>query len=212
MTRKDGTPMKNKFKYTMPAAALIAVLAVSGCGTDSVSVSETEAQTTATESTEALSGDGSGISAVLTVPENTEIFADEEEAFHENVSEEETTAAAESAESEEEPLYDLSGEDKAEEPKAGFLDESFAEGDIVIIGIGSNFLDCSVKYGNVKLLEDESTSGSLYFQGVTAGKDNIVISESTDSGVVFREYTVIINEDLSVDLYPSNDFSLYTAQ
>lgn len=78
-------------------------------------------------------------------------------------------------------------------------------GDIISISVGSDYLDCSVKYGNVKFLEDESTSDTLYFQGVSAGKDNIVISENGSDGVVFREYAVIVNDDLTVDLYPESN-------
>lgn len=199
--------MKTNVKFTAAAAMLLAALSATGCGSGSAAYTEAAQPTAAvSESTETEGTDGSGIAAVMTIPENTETYAEEEAVSPEPLEEAETETAAE----EEAPQADLA--DNGEEPKAGFIDESFAEGDIVIIGIGSNFLDCSVKYGNVKLLEDESTSGSLYFQGVTRGKDNIVISESTDSGVVFREYAVIINDDLSVDLYPSNDFSLYTAQ
>ena len=45
----------------------------------------------------------------------------------------------------------------------------------------------------------------ITFQGVSAGKDNIVISENGSDGVIFREYAVIVNDDLTVDLYPESN-------
>ena len=94
---------------------------------------------------------------------------------------------------------------KADGGYIGIPADSTADGDIISISVGSDYLDCSVKYGNVKFLEDESTSDTLYFQGVSAGKDNIVISENGSDGVIFREYAVIVNDDLTVDLYPESN-------
>ncbi len=76
-----------------------------------------------------------------------------------------------------------------------------AEGDIITISVSSNYMDHTVKYGNIVFLEKESTSGSLYFQAVAEGKDNIVISENSDDGVIIREYAVVIDEELNAEIY-----------
>ncbi len=200
--------MKKFTKCAVTAAIILLSAAAVGCSSDTPeaqSVSQTaEATETITEDTAMANKENAGI---ITVPETIESFEDQEEPSFTEPYEE---PAVEEAPAVKDIWYENADAD--EEIKAGFIDESIADGDIVIIGISNAFLDCTVKYGNVILLEDESTSDSLYFQGVKEGKDNIVISESSPDGVVFSEYTVIVNEDLSVDLYPANDFSLYTEQ
>lgn len=123
-----------------------------------------------------------------------------------NVGESELTEEAENKEASPEAAEEADGEaQKADGGYIGIPADSTADGDIISISVGSDYLDCSVKYGNVKFLEDESTSDTLYFQGVSAGKDNIVISENGSDGVIFREYAVIVNDDLTVDLYPESN-------
>lgn len=78
------------------------------------------------------------------------------------------------------------------------------EGDVLAIGIGKNYLNCTVKYGKVALMEEESTSKVLYFQGISEGKDNIVISETGENGVVLTEYIVTVGKDLTVEVYIEN--------
>ncbi len=80
-----------------------------------------------------------------------------------------------------------------------------AEGDVVIISVSDNFYSCSVKYGNIVKLEDESTSHTLYFQAVSPGKDTVLISENSPDGLIFREYAVIISEELTAELYPVSE-------
>lgn len=123
-----------------------------------------------------------------------------------NVGETELTEEAENKEASPEVAEEADGEaQKGDGGYIGIPADSTADGDIISISVGSDYLDCSVKYGNVKFLEDESTSDTLYFQGVSAGKDNIVISENGSDGVIFREYAVIVNDDLTVDLYPESN-------
>lgn len=200
--------MKKFTKYAAAAAIILLSAAAVGCSSDTP---ESQSASQTAEETEAITEDTAMSdkehAAVITVPETIEVFEDQEEASFNEPSEE---SAVEEAPAAKDIWYENADAD--EEIKAGFIDESIADGDIVIIGISNTFLDCTVKYGNVILLEEESTSDSLYFQGVKEGKDNIVISESGPDGVAFSEYTVIVNEDLSVDLYPANDFSLYTEQ
>lgn len=80
----------------------------------------------------------------------------------------------------------------------------YAKGDVLAISIDESYLDCTVKYGNVILLEEESTSKTLYFQGISPGKDNIVISELGSEGVILTEYIVIIDDDMTVTVYSSS--------
>lgn len=80
-----------------------------------------------------------------------------------------------------------------------------AKGDIITISVNENYLDCTVRYGRLVLLEESSTSELLYFQAVSEGKDNIVISENSSEGVIFREYIASIAEDLTVTLLKADD-------
>lgn len=75
-----------------------------------------------------------------------------------------------------------------------------AKGDIITINVTDNYLDCNIRYGRLVLMEEESTSSVLYFQAVSEGKDNIVISENSPDGVILREYIATIDEDLTVTL------------
>lgn len=81
-----------------------------------------------------------------------------------------------------------------------------AKGDIITISVGENYLECSVRYDKLLFLEEESTDSTLYFQAVSPGKDNIVISENSSDGVIFREYVVTISDDLTVTLIPANNY------
>lgn len=95
-------------------------------------------------------------------------------------------------------LTEYEGDDCVSENFSGTAE---AEGDVIAIRIDKNYLSCTVKYGNVVLMEAESTSKTLYFQGISEGKDNIVISETSENGVVLTEYIVTVNKYLTVDIY-----------
>ena len=185
------------------AIALIIVLTACGaftaCGTNDMAVSgqgvtEQTAEASDITQAETVASDAAETSAAVSAPDEEEIA--ETELAEEAENEEASPEAAEEADGEVQ---------KADGGYIGIPADSTADGDIISISVGSDYLDCSVKYGNVKFLEDESTSDTLYFQGVSAGKDNIVISENGSDGVIFREYAVIVNDDLTVDLYPESN-------
>lgn len=191
-------------RYTVIGAmALIIVLTACGaftaCGTNDTAVSgqgvtEQTAEASDITQAETVASDAAETSAAVSAPA-------EEENAGEIADSAGTTDIAETELAEE-----ADGEvQKADGGYIGIPADSTADGDIISISVGSDYLDCSVKYGNVKFLEDESTSDTLYFQGVSAGKDNIVISENGSDGVIFREYAVIVNDDLTVDLYPESN-------
>ena len=185
------------------AIALIIVLTACGaftaCGTNDMAVSgqgvtEQTAEASDITQAETVASNAAETSAAVSAPA-------EEESAGEIADSAGTTDIAETELAEE-----ADGEvQKADGGYIGIPADSTADGDIISISVGSDYLDCSVKYGNVKFLEDESTSDTLYFQGVSAGKDNIVISENGSDGVIFREYAVIVNDDLTVDLYPESN-------
>ena len=191
-------------RYTVIGAiALIIVLTACGaftaCGTNDTAVSGqgvTEQTAEASDITQA--------ETVASEEENAGEIADS--AGTTDIAETELAEEAENEEASPEAAEEADGEvQKADGGYIGIPADSTADGDIISISVGSDYLDCSVKYGNVKFLEDESTSDTLYFQGVSAGKDNIVISENGSDGVIFREYAVIVNDDLTVDLYPESN-------
>lgn len=78
-----------------------------------------------------------------------------------------------------------------------------AQGDVISIAVSTSFIDYSIRYGSVIFLEDESTAGTLYFKAVSPGKDNIVISENSENGIIRTEYIAVINDDLTAELYIS---------
>lgn len=203
------------------AMALIIVLTACGaftaCGTDDTAVAgqgvtEQTAEISDITQAEAAASDSDETSADVSDKADS-ANAEEENAADitdstniANVGETELTEASENKEASPEAAEEADGEvQKADGGYIGIPADSTADGDIISISVGSDYLDCSVKYGNVKFLEDESTSDTLYFQGVSAGKDNIVISENGSDGVIFREYAVIVNDDLTVDLYPESN-------
>ena len=203
------------------AMALIIVLTACGaftaCGTDDTAVAGqgvteqtadvsdiTQAETAASDSDETSADVSDKADSANAEEENAADIADSTNIA--NVGESELTEEAENKEASPEAAEEADGEaQKADGGYIGIPADSTADGDIISISVGSDYLDCSVKYGNVKFLEDESTSDTLYFQGVSAGKDNIVISENGSDGVIFREYAVIVNDDLTVDLYPESN-------
>lgn len=198
------------------AMALIIVLTACGaftaCGTDDTAVAgqgvtEQSADVSDITQAEAAASGADETSAAVSAPAEEENAADITDSTNiANVGESELTEEAENKEASPEAAEEADGEaQKADGGYIGIPADSTADGDIISISVGSDYLDCSVKYGNVKFLEDESTSDTLYFQGVSAGKDNIVISENGSDGVIFREYAVIVNDDLTVDLYPESN-------
>ena len=198
------------------AMALIIVLTTCGaftaCGTDDTAVAgqgvtEQTADVSDITQAETAASDAAETSDDVSAPAEEENAADITDSTNiANVGESELTEEAENKEASPEAAEEADGEaQKADGVYIGIPADSTADGDIISISVGSDYLDCSVKYGNVKFLEDESTSDTLYFQGVSAGKDNIVISENGSDGVIFREYAVIVNDDLTVDLYPESN-------
>lgn len=198
------------------AMALIIILTACGaftaCGTDDTAVAgqgvtEQTAEISDITQAEAAASGADETSAAVSAPAEEENAADITDSTNiANVGESELTEEAENKEASPEAAEEADGEaQKADGGYIGIPADSTADGDIISISVGSDYLDCSVKYGNVKFLEDESTSDTLYFQGVSAGKDNIVISENGSDGVIFREYAVIVNDDLTVDLYPESN-------
>lgn len=196
--------------------ALIIVLTACGaftaCGTDDTAVAgqgvtEQTADVSDITQAETVASDAAETSDDVSAPAEEENAADIADSTNiANVGESELTEEAENEEASPEAAEEADGEaQKADGGYIGIPADSTADGDIISISVGSDYLDCSVKYGNVKFLEDESTSDTLYFQGVSAGKDNIVISENGSDGVIFREYAVIVNDDLTVDLYPESN-------
>ena len=194
--------------YYMKRYAIIGALALmtllTACGTAYEESKElpvaSDAHETVTEPADDIPTDEE-----MTTAPVTEASAPEEEATEEMP---ETAAVTEEAPSEAAEEADDTAM-KSNGDLIGIPSEGTASGDIISISVGSDYLDYSIKYGNVKYLEEESTSDTLYFQGVSAGKDNIVISENTGDGVIFREYAVIVNDDLTVELYPqTNGISL----
>lgn len=207
-------------RYTVIGAmALIIVLTACGaftaCGTNDTAVSgqdvtEQTAEVSDITQAETSASDAAETSAAVSAPDEEENAAGNADIADStniaNVGETELTEEAENKEASPEAAEEADGEaQKADGGYIGIPADSTADGDIISIYVGSDYLDCSVKYGNVKFLEDESTSDTLYFQGVSAGKDNIVISENGSDGVIFREYAVIVNDDLTVDLYPESN-------
>ena len=204
-------------RYTVIGAiALIIVLTACGaftaCGTNDTAVTgqdvtEQTAEASDITQAETVASDAAETSAAVSAPaeeENAGEIADS--AGTTDIAETELAEEAENEEASPEAAEEADGE--VQKADGGYIDipaDSTADGDIISISVGSDYLDCSVKYGNVKFLEDESTSDTLYFQGVSAGKDNIVISENGSDGVIFREYAVIVNDDLTVDLYPESN-------
>ena len=198
------------------AMALIIVLTACGaftaCGTDDTAVAgqgvtEQTAEISDITQAETAASDSDETSDDVSANAEEENAADITDSTNiANVGESELTEEAENKEASPEAAEEADGEaQKADGGYIGIPADSTADGDIISISVGSDYLDCSVKYGNVKFLEDESTSDTLYFQGVSAGKDNIVISENGSDGVIFREYAVIVNDDLTVDLYPESN-------
>lgn len=198
------------------AMALIIILTACGaftaCGTDDTAVAgqgvtEQTAEISDITQAEAAASDSDETSADVSDKADSANAADITDSTNiANVGESELTEEAENKEASPEAAEEADGEaQKADGGYIGIPADSTADGDIISISVGSDYLDCSVKYGNVKFLEDESTSDTLYFQGVSAGKDNIVISENGSDGVIFREYAVIVNDDLTVDLYPESN-------
>lgn len=198
------------------AMALIIILTACGaftaCGTDDTAVAgqgvtEQTAEISDITQAEAAASGADETSAAVSAPAEEENAADITDSTNiANVGETELTEEAENKEASPEAAEEADGEaQKADGGYIGIPADSTADGDIISISVGSDYLDCSVKYGNVKFLEDESTSDTLYFQGISAGKDNIVISENGSDGVIFREYAVIVNDDLTVDLYPESN-------
>lgn len=198
------------------AMALIIVLTACGaftaCGTDDTAVAgqgvtEQSADVSDITQAETAASDAAETSDDVSANAEEENAADITDSTNiANVGETELTEEAENKEASPEAAEEADGEaQKADGGYIGIPADSTADGDIISISVGSDYLDCSVKYGNVKFLEDESTSDTLYFQGVSAGKDNIVISENGSDGVIFREYAVIVNDDLTVDLYPESN-------
>lgn len=209
-------------RYTVIGAiALIIVLTACGaftaCGTNDTAVSGqgvteqtaeasdiTQAETVASDAAETSADVSDKADSANAEEENAADITDSINIA--NVGESELTEEAENEEASPEAAEEADGEvQKADGGYIGIPTDSTADGDIISISVGSDYLDCSVKYGNVKFLEDESNSDTLYFQGVSAGKDNIVISENGSDGVIFREYAVIVNDDLTVDLYPESN-------
>lgn len=198
------------------AMALIIVLTACGaftaCGTNDTAVAgqdvtEQTAEISDITQAETAASDAAETTAAVSAPAGEENAADITDSTNiANVGESELTEEAENEEASPEAAEEADGEaQKADGGYIGIPADSTADGDIISISVGSDYLDCSVKYGNVKFLEDESTSDTLYFQGISAGKDNIVISENGSDGVIFREYAVIVNDDLTVDLYPESN-------
>ncbi len=156
-------------------------------------------------------------SATQTTPENTSAAA---EKTAEDVTEAETVPyetllsfaadtekhAEESGTAAENDAYDAAIDDGEIFTEECFKTPTITEaiGDIISISVGDNFLDCTVSYDKLKLLEDESTSSTLYFQALSPGKDNIIISENGNEGIILREYAVIISDDLEISLIPVN--------
>ena len=209
-------------KYTVIGAmALIIVLTACGaftaCGTDDTAVSGqdvteqtaevsdiTQAETAASNVAETSADVSNKADSANAEEENAGEIADSTDIT--DIVKTELTEKAENEEASPEAAEEADGEtQKADGGYIGIPADSTADGDIISISVGSDYLDCSVKYGNVKFLEDESTSDTLYFQGISAGKDNIVISENGSDGVIFREYAVIVNDDLTLDLYPESN-------
>lgn len=206
-------------RYTVIGAmALIIVLTACGaftaCGTNDTAVAgqgvtEQTAEVSDITQAETAASNAAETSASVSTPAEAEEENAGEIADSADITDSHETKLTEKAENEEaspEAAEEADGEvQKADGGYIGIPADSTADGDIISISVGSDYLDCSVKYGNVKFLEDESTSDTLYFQGVSAGKDNIVISENGSDGVIFREYAVIVNDDLTVDLYPESN-------
>lgn len=84
-----------------------------------------------------------------------------------------------------------------------------AQGDVISIAVSTNFIDYSIRYGNVIFLKDESTANILYFKAVNSGKDNIVVSENSENGIIKTEYIAVIDDDLTTSLYVSGNVSAY---
>lgn len=181
--------------------AAAAALMLTGCASETTAtadVSETAAVSSAAVS-EAVSETSSHTEiseteAEISIPEDTSALREETENAY---TEAETAVPTGSADA------------KAADAAAGmemimpYLSGT-AEGDIISISIGESYMDCSVKYGNLKLLEEESTSSTLYFQAICPGKDNIIISENSNDGIILRQYVAEIADDLTVKLYTEN--------